>query len=125
MKSRDNIPRAEISRPIADETIKIIFVRLPVRLSSETRIRQPLGMFRGMAESPPLAVIKHGNNTPFVFTPASISSMRRRMGVAGDETTGRARMRDAYRRASLATRASLAKDLAELEALAGEGLEER
>ena len=42
-----------------------------------------------------------------------------------DETTERATMRDAYRRASLATRASLAKDLAELDALAGEGLEER
>ena len=42
-----------------------------------------------------------------------------------DETTERARMRDAYRRASLATRASLAKDLTELEAIAGEGLEER
>ena len=42
-----------------------------------------------------------------------------------DETTERARMRDAYRRASLATRPSLAKDLSELDALAGEGLEER
>lgn len=41
------------------------------------------------------------------------------------EATERARMRDAYRRASLATRASLAKDLPELDALAGEGLEER
>jgi hypothetical protein len=42
-----------------------------------------------------------------------------------DETTERARLREAYRRASLATRASLAKDVADLEGLAGEGLEER
>ena len=41
-----------------------------------------------------------------------------------DETTERASLREAYRRASLATRASLAKDLADLEGLAGEGLGE-
>lgn len=41
-----------------------------------------------------------------------------------DETTNRERMREAYRRASLATRKSLAEELKELDALAGEGLEE-
>ena len=34
-------------------------------------------------------------------------------------------MREAYRRASLATRESLAKELAELDPLVSEGLEER
>jgi hypothetical protein len=41
-----------------------------------------------------------------------------------DETTNRERMREAYRRASLATRKSLADELKELDALAGEGLED-
>jgi len=41
-----------------------------------------------------------------------------------DETTNRERMREAYRRGSLATRKSLAEELKELDALAGEGLEE-
>jgi hypothetical protein len=41
-----------------------------------------------------------------------------------DETTNRERMREAYRRASLATRKSLAEELKELDGLAGEGLEE-
>ena len=40
------------------------------------------------------------------------------------ETTDRQRMREAYRRASLATRGSLAKELEELDPLVGEGLEE-
>ena len=41
------------------------------------------------------------------------------------ETTDRDRMREAYRRASLATRESLAKELEELDPLVGEGLEEQ
>ena len=41
------------------------------------------------------------------------------------ETTDRQKMREAYRRASLATRGSLAKELEELDPLVGEGLEER
>jgi hypothetical protein len=40
-----------------------------------------------------------------------------------DETTNRERLREAYRRASLATRPSLAEELKDLDALAGEGLE--
>jgi Arc/MetJ-type ribon-helix-helix transcriptional regulator len=40
------------------------------------------------------------------------------------EMTERERIREAYRRASLATRASLAKELKELEPLVGEGLDE-
>lgn len=40
------------------------------------------------------------------------------------ETTDRERMREAYRRASLATRKSLAEDLKDFDPLAGEGLEE-
>ncbi len=39
------------------------------------------------------------------------------------ETTEREMLREAYRRASLATRKSLARELAELDTLAGEGLE--
>ena len=41
------------------------------------------------------------------------------------KTTDRQKMREAYRRASLATRESLAKELEELDPLAGEGLEGR
>lgn len=41
-----------------------------------------------------------------------------------DETTERARLREAYRRASLATRKSLREELKELDSLAGEGLDE-
>jgi hypothetical protein len=41
-----------------------------------------------------------------------------------DETTNRERMREAYRRASLATRKSVAEDLKDFDPLAGEGLEE-
>jgi Arc/MetJ-type ribon-helix-helix transcriptional regulator len=40
------------------------------------------------------------------------------------EMTERERIRESYRRASLATRASLAKELKELEPLVGEGLDE-
>jgi Arc/MetJ-type ribon-helix-helix transcriptional regulator len=40
------------------------------------------------------------------------------------ETTERERIRDAYRRASLATRKSLAKELKELDRLVGDGLDE-
>jgi hypothetical protein len=40
------------------------------------------------------------------------------------EATERDTLRDAYRRASLATRGALTDDLAELEALVAEGLEE-
>ena len=40
------------------------------------------------------------------------------------ETTERESLRDAYRRASLATRGSLTEDLEELESLVAEGLEE-
>ena len=40
-----------------------------------------------------------------------------------EETTDREKMRAAYRRASLATRKSLAQELKELEPLVGEGLE--
>ena len=39
------------------------------------------------------------------------------------ETTDRARMREAYRRASLATRQSLTAELKELEPLVGDGLD--
>jgi Arc/MetJ-type ribon-helix-helix transcriptional regulator len=39
------------------------------------------------------------------------------------ETTDRDRLREAYRRASLATRKSLSQELKELDALAGEGLD--
>lgn len=42
-----------------------------------------------------------------------------------DETTERARMREAYRHASLATRKWLPTELAELEPLIGDGLDER
>jgi Arc/MetJ-type ribon-helix-helix transcriptional regulator len=41
-----------------------------------------------------------------------------------EETTNRERLREAYRRASLATRRSTAAEMKELDALAGEGLEE-
>ena len=41
-----------------------------------------------------------------------------------EETTDRERLREAYRRASLATRKSLAEELPELDALVGEGLDE-
>ena len=41
------------------------------------------------------------------------------------EVTDREALRDAYRRASSATRRSLGKDLAELDHLASEGLDER
>jgi Arc/MetJ-type ribon-helix-helix transcriptional regulator len=41
------------------------------------------------------------------------------------ETTDRERLREAYRRASLATRESLAKELKELDPLVGDGLDER
>jgi Arc/MetJ-type ribon-helix-helix transcriptional regulator len=41
-----------------------------------------------------------------------------------EETTNRERLREAYRRASLATRRSTAEEMKELDALAGEGLEE-
>jgi hypothetical protein len=41
------------------------------------------------------------------------------------ETTDRKRLREAYRRASLATRASLSKELKDLDPLVGDGLEER
>ena len=41
------------------------------------------------------------------------------------EATDREILRQAYRRASLATRDSLAQEIAELDALAGEGLDER
>jgi len=40
------------------------------------------------------------------------------------ETTDRESLRDAYRQASLATRASLSKELEELDHLASEGLDE-
>jgi Arc/MetJ-type ribon-helix-helix transcriptional regulator len=40
------------------------------------------------------------------------------------EMTDRASLRDAYRRASLATRASVSKELDELDHLAAEGLDE-
>lgn len=40
------------------------------------------------------------------------------------ETTDRECLRDAYRRASLATRASVSKELEELDHLAAEGLDE-
>jgi hypothetical protein len=39
-----------------------------------------------------------------------------------EEVTDRARLREAYRRASLATRESLGRELKELDALASEGL---
>ena len=39
------------------------------------------------------------------------------------ETTERERLREAYRRASAATRRSLAKEMSELDPLVGEGLE--
>jgi len=41
------------------------------------------------------------------------------------EVTDRESLREAYRRASLSTRSSLAEELAELDPLASEGLEER
>jgi Arc/MetJ-type ribon-helix-helix transcriptional regulator len=41
------------------------------------------------------------------------------------ETTDRERMREAYRRASLATRKSLSQELKELDPLIGEGLDEQ
>ena len=41
------------------------------------------------------------------------------------ETTDRKSLREAYRRASLATRGSLAKELEDLDPLVGEGLEDR
>ncbi len=41
-----------------------------------------------------------------------------------DETTNRERLREAYRRAALATRKSLPAEVKDLDALAGEGLEE-
>ncbi len=41
------------------------------------------------------------------------------------ETMDRERMREAYRRASLATRKSLAQELKELDPLVGEGLDEQ
>jgi hypothetical protein len=41
------------------------------------------------------------------------------------EVTDRERMREAYRRASLATRKSLAQELRELDPLVGEGLDEQ
>lgn len=40
------------------------------------------------------------------------------------ETTDREALREAYKQASLATRGSLALEMAELDALAGEGLDE-
>ena len=40
-----------------------------------------------------------------------------------DETTNRETLREAYRRASRATRKSLAEELPELDSLAGEGLD--
>jgi Arc/MetJ-type ribon-helix-helix transcriptional regulator len=40
------------------------------------------------------------------------------------EATDRERLRDAYRRASLATRGSLAKELKDLDPLVGDGLDE-
>ena len=40
------------------------------------------------------------------------------------EVTDRESLRDAYRRASLATRSSLAQELAEMDGLASEGLDE-
>jgi hypothetical protein len=41
-----------------------------------------------------------------------------------EETTNRERLREAYRRASRATRKSLADELPELDSLVGEGLDE-
>jgi len=41
------------------------------------------------------------------------------------ETTDRKRLREAYRRASLATRASLSKELEDLDPFVGDGLGER
>ena len=41
-----------------------------------------------------------------------------------DETTERTSLREAYRRASLATRKSLGQELEELDPLTGEGLDE-
>jgi hypothetical protein len=41
-----------------------------------------------------------------------------------EETTNRERLREAYRRASRATRKSLAQELPELDPLVGEGLDE-
>jgi Arc/MetJ-type ribon-helix-helix transcriptional regulator len=41
-----------------------------------------------------------------------------------DESTNRESLREAYRRATLATRRSAAEELEKLDALAGEGLEE-
>lgn len=40
-----------------------------------------------------------------------------------EETTGRAALREAYRKASLATRGDLRAELAELDHLSGEGIE--
>ena len=40
------------------------------------------------------------------------------------ETTDRQALREAYKRASVATRGSLAREMAELDPLAGEGLDE-
>ncbi len=42
-----------------------------------------------------------------------------------EETTNRERLREAYRRASRATRKSLAEDLPELDSLVDEGLDEQ
>ncbi len=41
-----------------------------------------------------------------------------------EETTDREALREAYRRASLATRKSLARELKELDSLVGDGLDE-
>ena len=57
-------------------------------------------------------------------TKSKVDVVRRGLRLL-QETTDRERMREAYRRASLATRESLAKELEELDPLVGEGLEER
>lgn len=54
---------------------------------------------------------------------SNVAVVRRALHLL-DETTDRAKLRRAYREASLATRASLEAELAELDHLAGEGLDE-
>jgi hypothetical protein len=55
---------------------------------------------------------------------SKVEVVRRGLRLLRD-VTEREALREAYRRASLATRASLAKELRELDHLAGEGLPDR
>ncbi len=55
---------------------------------------------------------------------SKVEVVRRGLRLLRD-VTEREALRDAYRRASLATRASLSQELRELDHLAGEGLPER